>query len=408
MPNDCRVPLYAAHAAQNGSGACRPGTPVGSGLAVTGTDAAVKPGGGIDVVAAGCATPEVAGEPAQPAALNSATTTNHDRVLDATRSMVILASSVVMASDSTLLPIILDCDPGHDDAIAMVVAARHTDLLGITTVAGNAPLESTTVNAIVIRDLLGIDVAVHAGANRPLVAPARHADYIHGKSGLDGADLPAPSGPPASRDAVGFIIETVRERDGVWLVPTGPLTNIALALRSAPDIAGRIAGISLMGGGLFGNSTPVAEFNLWADPEAAAMVFAYGGPLIMAGLDLTHQFQATSERIDMVRALPGSLASVLADLLVFFSESYVRRHGDMSGAAVHDPCAVMALTHPQLFTRTFSHVEIETSGEHTQGMTVIDQRNLIEPLAPNCDRLTGLDATAAWEVITEAIAHFSR
>jgi inosine-uridine nucleoside N-ribohydrolase len=304
-------------------------------------------------------------------------------------------------------PIILDCDPGHDDAIALVVAARHTNLLGITTVAGNAPLESTTHNAIVVRDLLGIDVPVHSGASRPLVAPPRHAGYVHGESGLDGADLPPPSGPPASRDAVGFIIDTVRKHDGVWLVPTGPMTNIALALRSAPDIASRLAGISFMGGGLFGNRTPTAEFNIWADPEAAAMVVDYGGPLIMAGLDVTHQLQATPERIDGVRQLPGRLAATLADLMQFFSSTYLSRHENMQGAAVHDPFAIMALTHPELFTRSFSHVAVETAGQHTRGMTVIDQRTLIERPEPNCDRLTGVDSDAAWGVVTEAIAHFS-
>ena len=304
-------------------------------------------------------------------------------------------------------PIILDCDPGHDDAVAMIVAARHTNLLGITTVAGNAPLESTTQNAIVVRDLLGIDVPVHAGANRPLLAPARHAGYVHGESGLDGADLPPPSGPPASRDAIGFIIETVRSHEGVWLVPTGPMTNIALALRSAPDIAARIAGISFMGGGLFGNRTATAEFNIWADPEAAAIVVDYGGPLIMAGLDVTYQLQATPERIALLRAIPGRLAATIADLMTFFSGTYVSRHENMRGAAVHDPVAVMALTHPELFTRSFSHVVVETAGEHTRGMTVIDQRTLLDRPDPNCDRLTDVDGDAAWAVVTEAIAHFS-
>jgi inosine-uridine nucleoside N-ribohydrolase len=312
-----------------------------------------------------------------------------------------------MASPTHQLPIILDCDPGHDDAIALVVAARHMNLLGITTVAGNAPLESTTHNAIVVRDLLGIDVPVHAGANRPLIAPPQHAGYVHGESGLDGADLPPPSGPPASHDAVGYIIDTVRNHEGVWLVAIGPMTNIALALRSAPDIAGRIAGISFMGGGLFGNRTPTAEFNIWADPEAAAIVVGYGGPLIMAGLDVTYQLQATPERIDQVRGIAGSLAATLADLLTFFSGTYVSRHADMLGAAVHDPLAVMALTHPALFTRSFSHVTVETVGEHTRGMTVIDQRTLIDRPDPNCDRLTTVDSDAAWSVVTEAIAHFS-
>ena len=309
--------------------------------------------------------------------------------------------------EGRLLPIILDCDPGHDDAIAMIVAARHTNLLGITTVAGNAPLESTTHNAIVVRDLLGIDVPVHSGASRPLVAEPRHAGYVHGESGLDGARLPPPSGPPTSRDAIAFIIDTVRNYEGVWLVPTGPMTNIALALRSAPDIAARVAGISFMGGGLFGNSTPTAEFNIWADPEAAAIVIGYGGPLVMAGLDVTHQLQATPERIDAVRAAPGELAATLADLMSFFSGTYVSRHENLRGAAVHDPLAVLALTHPDLFTRSFSHVAVETTGEHTRGMTVIDQRTLIDRPEPNCDRLISVDSDAAWAVVLEAITHFS-
>ena len=309
--------------------------------------------------------------------------------------------------ESSRLPIILDCDPGHDDAIAMIVAARHTNLIGITTVAGNAPLESTTHNAIVVRDLLGIDVPVHSGASRPLVAEPRHAGYVHGESGLDGAQLPPPSGPPESRDAIAFIIDTVRNYEGVWLVPTGPMTNIALALRSAPDIAARVAGISFMGGGLFGNSTPTAEFNIWADPEAAAIVVGYGGPLVMAGLDVTHQLQATPERIDQVRAAPGELAATLADLMSFFSGTYVSRHENLRGAAVHDPLAVLALTHPELFTRSFSHVAVETAGEHTRGMTVIDQRTLIDRPEPNCDRLISVDSDAAWAVVLEAITHFS-
>lgn len=305
------------------------------------------------------------------------------------------------------LPVLLDCDPGHDDAIAVVVAARHTELLGITTVAGNAPLELTTRNALVMRDLLGIDVAVHRGASRPLLAPPRHAGYVHGASGLDGADLPAPSRPEDGDDAVGFIVETCRRREGTWLVATGPLTNVALALRRAPDLAEKVGGVSLMGGGTFGNRTAVAEFNVWADPEAAAIVMGYGGPLVMCGLDVTHQVQATPERIAAVRALPGRLAAVLADLLAYFSEGYVRRHQNMAGAAVHDPCAVMALTHPELFTRRAAHVVVETAGEHTRGMTVIDRRTLVERPAASCDVVWEADADAAFSVMTEAIRHFS-
>ena len=319
-----------------------------------------------------------------------------------TPASVTVASSAHMSP--TPLPIILDCDPGHDDAIAIVVAAHHTNLLGITTVAGNAPLDATTRNAIIVRDLLGLECPVHSGANRPLTRPARHAGYVHGESGMDGADLPPPSGPPASHDAVGYIIDTCRAHEGVWLVPTGPLTNIALALRAAPDLAGRLGGISLMGGGTFGNRTAAAEFNLWCDPEAADMVFTYGGPLIMSGLDLTHQFQALPQRIEAVRALPGHLAAVLADLFDFFSSTYRARHHHIAGAPVHDPCAVMALTHPHLFTRRLAHVEIETRGRLTAGMTVIDQRDLKEVPDANCDVLTGIDADAAWDVVVAAIA----
>ncbi len=208
--------------------------------------------------------------------------------------------------------VLLDCDPGHDDAMAIVAAAHHAELVGITTVAGNAPLDRTTHNALVMRDLLGLDVPVHAGSPRPLVAEPRAAPFVHGDSGLDGADLPAPTTPLDGSDAVGFIIDTCRRLDDVWLVPVGPLTNIALALRAAPDIADRIAGISLMGGGTFGNRTPTGEFNVWADPEAAAIVFGYGGPLVMAGLDVTHRFLATPERIATIDALDGTLAAVLA------------------------------------------------------------------------------------------------
>lgn len=312
-----------------------------------------------------------------------------------------MASSSVMPSKP--LSVILDCDPGHDDAIAMVVAAHHTNVLGITTVAGNAPLDATTRNAIIMRDLLLLNCPVHSGANRPLTRPPRHAEYVHGASGMDGAELPEPSGPPASQDAVGFIIDTCRAQEGIWLVPTGPLTNVALALRAAPDLADRIAGISLMGGGTFGNRTATAEFNLWCDPEAAHMVFSYGGPLIMAGLDVTHQFQAVPERIQMIRALPGRLAAVLADLFEYFSGTYISRHHHILGAPVHDPLAVMALTHPHLFQSRPANVQIETQGRLTSGMTIIDQRDLREVLAPNCDWLTSVDADAAWQVVVDAV-----
>jgi len=304
--------------------------------------------------------------------------------------------------------IILDCDPGHDDALAIVIAARNADLVGITTVSGNAPIESTTHNALVMKDLLGLTVPVRKGATRPLVAPPQYATFVHGESGLDGADLPEPTSTIDGDDAAEWIIEMCRAREGIWLVPIGPLTNIGLALRLAPDLRHRIAGISIMGGGTFGNRTTAGEFNIWVDPEAADIVFSYGGPLVMAGLDLTHQFRATQPRIDHVKSMPGLLAHVLGDLMQFFTDTYMRRHHGMDGGAIHDPCAVMALTHPHLFTRSRRHVVIELTGTHTRGMTLVDQRDLREVKDANCDVLQTIDAEAAFAVLTEAIAHFSK
>lgn len=306
--------------------------------------------------------------------------------------------------------IILDCDPGHDDAVAILAAARHTELLGITTVAGNAPLTSTTYNARVMRDLLAVDVPIHAGADRPLVVAPIHGDYIHGASGLDGADLPEPHTPLDGHDAIAFIIETCRANDDVWLVPTGPQTNIALALRAAPDLTDRIAGVSFMGGGSYGNRTAAAEYNIWADPHAAEIVMSSGVPLVMAGLDVTHRLQATPERIATVERIGGTLATVLAELFRFFSAAYLRRHddGSLAGAAVHDPLAVLALTHPQLFEREQLHVAVETEGRVARGMTVIDRRALVERPAPTCSVLTDVDADTAFAVILEAIEHFSQ
>ena len=306
--------------------------------------------------------------------------------------------------------VLLDCDPGHDDALAIIAAARYSDLVGITTVAGNAPIESTTHNARVMRDLLGLDVPIHAGSHRPLVAPPQFGAFVHGESGLDGAELPEPTTPIDGTDAVSFIVDTCRRDEGIWLVPVGPLTNIALALRTAPDLADRIGGISLMGGGTFGNRNAHGEFNIWADPEAARIVFGYGGPLSMAGLDVTYQFQATPDRIDRIAEVPGALAALFAQLLGFFTDNYVSRHepGAIQGAVVHDPLAVFALTHPEHFRSVRRHVDVETSGELTRGMTVIDERRLLGRSAPNCEVLIDVDDQPVFDLLVDAIAHFSR
>lgn len=309
-----------------------------------------------------------------------------------------------MTSSSTKPRIILDCDPGHDDAVAIVVAAHTCELLGITTVAGNAPLDRTSHNARVLRHMLDLDVEVHSGAGRPMVVEPAFAGYVHGESGLDGADLPEPTRPLDGTDGIQFLIETARSNPGCQLVATGPMTNIALALRSDPSLGDHIAGISFMGGGTFGNRTAMSEFNFWADPHAAAVVVNSGLPLIMAGLDVTHQFQATAPRIEQVKSIDGKLAHVLSGLFDFFSANYSSRHDDMEGAAVHDPLAVLALSHPQLFESEERFVDVVIDGDHTRGMTVVDQRTLIDRPAANCTVLTKVDADAAWDVAAAAIA----
>jgi inosine-uridine nucleoside N-ribohydrolase len=305
--------------------------------------------------------------------------------------------------------LILDCDPGHDDALALVLATSQARVLGVTTVAGNAPLERTTANACALRDVLGSDVEVHAGASRPLLREPMTASHVHGATGLDGADLPPPIRPADSHDAVAFLIDTCRAHEGVSIVATGPLTNLALALRGAPDLAARIDRVSVMGGGSFGNRTPVAEFNLWADPEAASIVFAAspfgGGPLVMAGLDVTFQFVATPDRIERIEALGGPLATALAGCLRFYARAYAEQAepGSLDGAPMHDPLAVIALTHPWLFERELRHVAVETGGVLTRGMTVIDRRRVVRRPAPNTEVLTAVDAAGAFEVLVSSV-----
>ena len=299
--------------------------------------------------------------------------------------------------------VLVDCDPGHDDAFAIIVATKFADVLGVTTVAGNAPLSLTTKNARIILDICGSNVPLHSGAGRPLVAEPIHAAYIHGESGMDGANFAEPSRPADGTDAVHFIIDTVRANRGFWLVPTGPLTNIALALRVAPDLVDNISGISLMGGGRFGNRTAMAEFNIWCDPEAAAAVFDSGAKIVMSGLHLTHQIMATPARIVMVRNAHAVIGPKLAGLLEFFSKMYKSLHDDFEGAPLHDVCAVLALTHPQFFGSSERHVAVEIDGAITRGMTVIDDRHVSSRTTANTTVLETIDSDAAFGVIIEAI-----
>ena len=301
---------------------------------------------------------------------------------------------------------VVDCDPGQDDAIALVLAGRHTELLGITTVSGNVPVELTTRNALITTQVLGLDVPVHAGADRPLIAGRRHADEVHGETGLDGPTLPPLTRAVAPGHAVEFLIETVRRRPGCWLIPLGPLTNLALALRLAPDLAELVGGISLMGGSsTIGNVTPTAEFNIWCDPEAAMVVFECGARIVMSGLNVTHQVRADPARIELLRAVGTGAATFVADLLDFYRSTYAERLGDHAGAALHDPVAVLALTHPRLFTFALHPVSISRSGP-TRGMTIVDQRTQA-PAGPTVEVAVTADADGVFAVLAETLATYS-
>jgi inosine-uridine nucleoside N-ribohydrolase len=303
--------------------------------------------------------------------------------------------------------IVLDCDPGHDDAIAIMLAAHYAELHSIVTVSGNVPLELTTHNALITTQLLGLDVPVHAGADRPLLAPPYHAPDIHGETGLGGPSLPALTREVASHEGVWHLVKTFRERRDLALVATGPLTNIALALRVAPDIAQNIAQLTLMGGSnSFGNRTPVAEFNILADPEAAAIVFDSGIPIKMLGLNLTHQFLIEEADIAAMRALQTTAGTFVADMLAFFGATYAERYFGRFFAPLHDPCAILAVTHPELITFAPRHVAIELSGAHTRGMTVVDERQVMSDLTPNAEVGLTIDRNKATAVLMSALASY--
>ncbi len=291
--------------------------------------------------------------------------------------------------------LLVDCDPGHDDVLAILTAAEYGELVGITTVAGNAALEHTTRNAIVTAELAGIDVPVHAGAAGPLSGPTRDAVHVHGDEGLAGVEIPAARRSAASDDGPGFIVETARARPGLWIVAVGPLTNVALAIQRDPELAQQVAGISIMGGGTFGNATPAAEFNIWADPEAADVVFASGARIRLCGLDLTHQVCVDDPFLDRLEAAATPICEFTCALLRHY-RARILELVDTDLAALHDPCAVLAVTHPDLFEFTNHRVRIELHGTHTRGMTVIDRRVARGPVevawrvdAPRALRLIG-------------------
>ena len=302
--------------------------------------------------------------------------------------------------------IILDCDPGHDDAIAILLAAHHPDidLLAITTVAGNQSLDKTTLNALKVCSLANIrDVPVARGMDRPLVRPARHAANIHGESGMDGPNIPEPDIEPVAQHGVDLLIDLLMNSDGdITIVPTGPLTNIATAIRREPAILPRIKAISLMGGAIgVGNRMPSAEFNIWADPEAAAIVFDCGRPLTMSPLEVTHQALATGEVLDRLRAANRPVASFAVDLLTFFGDTYRNVFG-FPAPPVHDPCAVAAVIDPDLLQAHTIRVEIETEGEWTSGRTVCDIYGVLGK-EPNVRVGYVLDVPRFWEMLISTI-----
>ncbi|HEX3647347.1 MAG TPA: nucleoside hydrolase [Pseudonocardiaceae bacterium] len=299
--------------------------------------------------------------------------------------------------------IILDCDPGHDDTVALLLAhgSPAVELVAVTTVAGNQTLDKVTWNARSVATLAGIDgVPFAAGCDRPLLRELTVAAHIHGESGLDGTTLPEPTVELDSRHAVDVIIESVmRSEPGeITLVPTGPLTNIAMAMRREPAIVPRVREVVLMGGSYTrGNSTPAAEFNIAVDPEAAAAVFAGEWPVTMVGLDLTHQALTTTDVLARIAAIDTPVARTVVELLTFYRTTY-RADQRMSDPPMHDPCAVARVIAPEVMTVRDAFVTVETQGRWTSGMTVTDFGR-----SPNTQVATTLDVPRFWDLVIDAL-----
>ncbi len=306
--------------------------------------------------------------------------------------------------------IIIDTDPGQDDAVAILLALaspEDIEVLGITAVAGNVPLELTAKNARIVCELAEKpDTKVFAGCDRPLRRDLVTAEYVHGKTGLNGPVLPDPTMPLQDQHAVDFIIDTLRAHDAgtVTLCPLGPLTNIATAFERAPDIVDRVQEIVLMGGAYFevGNVTPAAEFNIYVDPQAADIVFGSGVPLVVMPLDVTHKALVTKARNDAFRALPGDVGHAVAEMTDFFERFDKEKYGS-DGAPLHDPTVIAYLIRPDMFRGRHVNVQIETQSELTMGMTVADWWGVTDH-APNALFVGDLDSDAFFTLLTERIA----
>lgn len=306
--------------------------------------------------------------------------------------------------------IIIDTDPGQDDAVAILLALaspEDIDVLGITAVAGNVPLPLTQKNARIVCELAGRpDVAVYAGCDAPIARRLITAEHVHGKTGLDGPTLPDPVMALADGHGVDFIIDTLRREPAgtVTLCPLGPLTNIATAFNKAPDVIEKVHEIVLMGGAYFevGNITPAAEFNIYVDPEAAKIVFGSGVPITVMPLDVTHKVLVTKERNDAFRALGTSVGVAVAEMTDFFERFDKEKYGSL-GAPLHDPCVIAYLIRPELFTGRHINVEVETTSELTLGMTVADWWRVTDR-APNAMFMGDVDAQGFFDLLTERLA----
>ena len=305
--------------------------------------------------------------------------------------------------------IIIDTDPGQDDAVAILLALASPELevLGITAVAGNVPLALTERNARIVCEIAGRpDMRVYAGCDRPMQRKLVTAEHVHGKSGLDGNELFEPEMALQSGHAVDFLIDTLRrEAPGtVTLCPLGPLTNIATAFTRAPDIVNRVAEIVLMGGAYFevGNITPAAEFNIYVDPEAADIVFRAGVPLVVVPLDVTHKALTSRAWIEGLRAMGTRVGSAVAGLTDFFERFDMAKYGSQ-GAPLHDACVIGYLLKPGLFTGRHINVTVETTGAFTTGMTVADWWR-VTGREPNAMFLGGIDRDGFYEILTERLA----
>jgi purine nucleosidase len=307
--------------------------------------------------------------------------------------------------------VIIDCDPGVDDAIALLLAfasPAEINILGITTVAGNVPLALTQTNARRICELAGRpDMRVYAGCPRPLLRPLETAEYVHGATGLEGVTLPEPKMLLQSQHGVDFLIDTLMNSSAsITLATLGPLTNVAIALIKEPRITAKIEAIVVMGGAItHGNVTPSAEFNLYVDPHAAKVVFSAGLPLTMMSLDVTHQAIATPERLAAIRAIGEPIGTTAASLLEYYSR-YDLAQG-MAGAPLHDPCVIAYLLKPSLFESRNLYVEIETTSALTMGRTIVDWQQSTQQ-QPNVNVVCEIDAVGFYELLTNRLARLMR